>query len=54
MAKEYILVIDEGTTSTKAFVFDKEFHVVAKNSIELCIFAEREPFVLMSETPMRF
>lgn len=46
MAKEYILVIDEGTTSTKAFVFDKEFHVVAKNSIELCIFAEQEPFVL--------
>lgn len=46
MAKEYILVIDEGTTSTKAFVFDKAFRVVAKHSIELRIFAEQEPFVL--------
>lgn len=46
MAKEYILAIDEGTTSTKAFVFDSEFRVIAKSSFELCIFAEQESFVL--------
>lgn len=43
--QKYILVIDEGTTSTKAFLFDHRLKVVARKSEELEIFASKGTYV---------
>lgn len=37
VVKKYILVIDEGTTSTKAFVFDKNLRLVSSSQKELSL-----------------
>lgn len=34
MGKEYILTIDQGTTSTRAIIFDNKANVIAENQIE--------------------
>jgi glycerol kinase len=37
--KTYILVVDEGTTGTKAFVFDKNLNVVSRGYRELALYS---------------
>ena len=34
MGKEYILTIDQGTTSTRAIIFDNKANVTAENQTE--------------------
>jgi len=45
MLKEYILVIDEGTTSTRALIFDKDFRIISQDSMELNIFASGQTYL---------
>lgn len=36
MGKDYILVIDEGTTGTRAILFDKKFQIAEQSYEEFC------------------
>lgn len=43
--KEYILTIDQGTTSTRAIIFDKYSNIVASSQIEIEIFCPENGWV---------
>lgn len=40
--KKYVMVVDEGTSSTRCLIFDWKFNVVAKSSRELNIFMDSD------------
>lgn len=40
--KKYVLVIDEGTTGTKAFIFDKKLNIVAQSYRELTLYSSAD------------
>lgn len=40
--KKYIMVIDEGTTGTRALLFDRDFHIVSQSYVEFTQYTPSE------------